>query len=158
LAAEHIPRVERAYIYGGFGPQGWRRLCPCGQFILVNVTMANYGKTPGFLKYIEVGTARVGTLPTRPNYQQPRFVISDLYFPGMTMAEVRPTKAWASIPADGNHAMFQRVHYTDVLGREHFSSSIYRLFISAGTTNHIGDEAIEPDSVYWFTDESQPKE
>jgi hypothetical protein len=63
------------------------------------------------------------------------------------------------IPADGNHAVFQRVHYTDVLGNEHFSGSIYRLFVvSAGERLAIGDEAIEPNSAYWLTDEGHPEQ
>jgi hypothetical protein len=57
-AAEHIPRVERAYIYGGFGPHsGGRRYATDengNDFIVASVTMANYGKTPGFIKTIRV--------------------------------------------------------------------------------------------------------
>ena len=63
-AAEHIPRVERAYIYGGIGPQqNNRRFDRARGLITVGVTLANYGKTPAFVHYIEVGLARLDELP-----------------------------------------------------------------------------------------------
>jgi hypothetical protein len=158
MAAEHIPRLERAYIYGGFGPQhGGRRhrLEPdLSETILAAVTMANYGKTPGFVTTIKVGTCKLSELPDEPVYQE-EFVISDLYFPGMTTAEVRQTRAEAKIPADGEHVVFQRVFYTDVLGNEHYSGSIYLLFaVPLREGIHIFDEPVRPGSAYWATDDN----
>ena len=57
-SAEHIPKVERAYIYGGFGYRGLEN-----QEIVLQASMANYGKTPGFIETIEVGSATVGAVP-----------------------------------------------------------------------------------------------
>ena len=63
------------------------------------------------------------------------------------------------IPADGNHAVFMRVFYTDVLGREHYSGSVYRMWgeVTPEAQIRIRDEAIVPGSAYWATDESQPQ-
>lgn len=160
-AAEHIPRVERAYIYGGFGPQGDGRRYKIDEdlreYIATAVTMANYGKTPGFVKTISVGNCKLSELPDDPVYRD-EFVISDLYFPGMTMADVRRTLAETIIPASGDYVVFQRVFYTDVLGKEHYSGSIYRLFAVSLTDGiHIFAEPVKPDSAYWATDDDEPK-
>jgi hypothetical protein len=153
-SADHIIRVERAYIYGGFGPQGDRH--KDGDNIRAFVTLANYGRTPGFVKRVEVGSGRLSELPDGPVYTSTA-PVSDLYFPGMTMKEVRVIhRAEVVIPADGHHAVFQRVFYTDVLGKAHYSGSIYRLFIDDGQ-DHVGDEAVMLDSEYWATDETEPK-
>jgi hypothetical protein len=32
------------------------------------------------------------------------------------------------------------------------------LFVTPNSNNHIGDEAIEPDSAYWYTDENMLKQ
>jgi hypothetical protein len=45
VAAEHIPRVERAYIYGGAN----YRLTEQGQPISLVVKVNNFGKTPAFI-------------------------------------------------------------------------------------------------------------
>ncbi len=157
-SSEHIPRAERAYIYGGFGPQhGGRRLILLedgSKCFELSVTMANYGRTPGFIKFIQVGKAKLGELPDEPAFEQ-TFDILDLYFPGMTMADVRRTRARIRVPADGDHAVYQRVFYTDVFGKEHFSGSIYRMYLDGA--DHIADKSIEPNSAYWFTEEDEAK-
>jgi hypothetical protein len=48
IAAEHIPRVERAYIFGGPAPNGTIFDNPPGT-VRVTIGLANYGKTPGIL-------------------------------------------------------------------------------------------------------------
>jgi hypothetical protein len=145
ITAEHIPRIERAYIYGGFGG---RLAVPDGQGgfnIATAVSMANYGKTPGFIRFIEYGSCHLNDLPVRPEYQRST-PISDLYFPEMTMKEVRLTNATLLIPGDGSHAVFQRVHYRDVLGKNHYSGSVYQLFIVRnGTEVSVGDRPLRPE-------------
>ena len=151
IAAEHISRTERGYIYGGFGVRYPVRDNGQEAFLL-RVTMANYGKTPCFITKIKVGKGRIDNLPDEPVFEQ-TFDILDLYFPSMTMGEVRTTKASIFIPTDGKHVAFQRVFYTDVLGKEHFSGSIYRFY---PTIAGIADEPVKPDSAYWCTDETEP--
>jgi len=105
-SADHVATAERPYIFGGFGRRRYEIEPDLSEFFVATVTMANYGRTPGFLKRIEVGTGKLGNLPEDPAYEN-EFIISDLYFPGMTMADVRETRAFARIPADGNHVVFQ---------------------------------------------------
>jgi hypothetical protein len=154
VASEHIPRVERAYIYGGFGRRQLLLNSNGGFDVLSRVTMANYGRTPGFIRYIEVGWCKLSELPDRPTYTD-IFQISDLYFPGMTMNDVRFTRAAVTIPCDGQHAVFQRVHYTDVLGFNRYSGSIYLLFLDLDDKTgllYANDEPVRPDSPYWDRD------
>jgi hypothetical protein len=75
--------------------------------------MANYGRTPGFIKYIRVGTCSPSNIPDDPVYGR-RFPISDLFFPEMKMTDVRGTVAFVTIPASGKHVVFQRVVYEDI--------------------------------------------
>jgi hypothetical protein len=118
--------------------------------IQAQVTMANMGRAPGFIKYIEVGKGSLDEgLPEQPAYSE-KFDILDFYFPEMKMGEVRPTRAWIEIPGDGRHAVFQRVWYTDLSGKLHFSGSIYRLeVVPVGNKVQVIDEPILPDSTYW---------
>jgi hypothetical protein len=66
-AAEHIPRAERAFIHGGVHPDG-RTLVGDGKKIRVRFSMANYGKTPGFIKSVKVGSGQFEGLSNDPNY------------------------------------------------------------------------------------------
>ena len=120
------------------------------------VTMANYGKAPGFIEYIEVGSGSLDKgLPEQPAYSK-RFDILDLYFPDMKMEDVRSTRAVVEIPGDGRHVVFQRVWYTDSVGKRHFSGSIYRLYVSKIDKQlHVFDEPVLPGSAYWDWDKSE---
>ena len=145
---------ERAYIYGGVGTcffdhQNGQRM------IRVCFTMANYGSTAGYLRHIEVGTARLSDLPSEPYYIH-CFGIWDLYFPGMTMRDVQTTRATVIVPDDGNHVVFQRVYYHDVFGVKHFSGSIYKMFVVTDAEGNvgIGNEPIAGGSTYWAWDKN----
>ena len=157
-SANHVSRAERPYIFGGFGKREVATEEDRGEYIAAVVTMANYGRTPGVLKTIKVGTAKLSELPDLPVYQD-EFFISDLFFPGMTMQDVRPTRAHVKIPADGDYAVFQRVFYEDVLGNSHYSGSIHRLYAEMSRGNmSVLDEPIRPGSAYWATDDDKPNE
>jgi hypothetical protein len=151
-AAKHIPRVERAYIYGGFGARGYGFAADGSWVIGARATMANYGKTPGFIRRVAIGVAPINNLRADPVYQH-EIDILDLYFPGMTMQDVRQVGAVVQIPADDSHAVFLRVFYTDVIDdtREHFSGSIYRLFLGEDAEGNIAilDQPVMPGSAYW---------
>jgi hypothetical protein len=138
VAADHIPTVERAYIYGGFGARGYGFAADGSWLIFAVATMANYGKTPGFIRRIAIGHGPVDSLPPDPVYQREVDVL-DLYFPGMTMQDVRRTGVLVQIPANGSHAVFLRVFYTDILDdtREHFSGSVYRLYLGQDAEGNI---------------------
>ena len=77
----------------------------------------------------------------------------------MSMQDLRGVGAAIPIPADGNHAVFVRVFYNDVIDatKEHFSGSIYRLFLGPDGDGDIAiyDEPIFPGSAYWAWDEER---
>jgi hypothetical protein len=147
------------FIYGGFGRRGVRVDEDGGSRIQAQVTMANYGKDPGFIRYIEVGMGSLDEgLPSQPIYTA-KFDILDFYFPEMKMGDVRPTRAWIEIPGDGRHAVFQRVWYTDLSGALHFSGSIYRLeVVSEGEKVQVVDEPILSGSAYWLWDRPEKQQ
>jgi hypothetical protein len=140
---------EQPFIYGGFGRR-FVEIKEDGVQITAQVTMANYGKAPGFIKYIEVGRGNLDDgLPSLPEYLQ-KFDILDLYFPDMKMEDVRPTRAVIDIPGGGRHVVFQRVWYTDLADNLYFSGSIYRLeVVQQGDKTHVIDETILPGTAYW---------
>jgi hypothetical protein len=128
-SAEHIPRAERAYIFGGI--KFWDpvdRNKDGIRCVKINISMANYGKTPGFIRHIETGWCPIDEAVKGDPFYTDCFAISDLYFPTMKMDEVRETRASVTVPADGNYVMFQRVFYDDIFGSPHFSGSAYRFF------------------------------
>ena len=146
----------RAFIYGGFGLRSAYMSADNSTILIrAQVTMANYGKAPGFISYIEVGKGSLEQgLPIDPIYSE-RFDILDLYFPEMRMEEVRPTRAWIEIPGDGRHVVFQRVWYDDMSGKRHFSGSIYRLgIVQTAEKMYVIDEPVLPGSAYWNWDKS----
>jgi hypothetical protein len=120
-------------------------------------TMANYGKAPGFIKHIEVGTGDLRTISRdRPQYDSVAVNISDLYFPQMKMDDVRGTRASVTVPRYGMPVVFQRVHYTDIFGNDHYSGSIHRVFIVPHRGQYlIGDEPVLPGSRYWDWDKEK---
>jgi hypothetical protein len=65
----------------------------------------------------------------------------------MTMNDVRPTPANVTVPADGNHVVFQRVFYDDIFGNGHFSGSAYRLYSDEG--GQIRPEPLRGKPAYW---------
>jgi len=154
-AAEYISRVERAYVHGGFGPQrGGRRVHHGGEMFTVAVTLANYGKTPAHVMFVEVGSAKLSELPAEPNFDF-AVPISDYYFPLMTMGEVRRTAADITVPAHQDWVVFGRVHYRDVLGNRRFSSWAFE-FTSVMTASgwHLAEKLIALNTPYWATSDT----
>lgn len=136
---------ERAYIYGGVGSNTQLST----ETIQVQITMANYGRTPGFVLRIEVVVCHQDDLPDEPDFTGAQvFHINDLYFPDMKMVDRRKTRAIVLIPADGAHVVYQRVHFKDVFKQCHYSGSAYRMFVA---DNKIRDEPIHDPKKekYW---------
>lgn len=145
--------VERAYIYGGVGRQ-WPKAGPDGDIVAVGIciTMANYGRTPGFIKKILVGICKANELPADewPEHLTNIFWENDLYFPQMRMEELRETRAIVTVPIIEEHVIFQRVFFDDVFHRPHFSGSAYRFFKTK--TDSFGHEPVTGKEIYWEWD------
>jgi hypothetical protein len=149
-SAEHIPTAERAYIYGGVGK---RQIISdrngAAVAIGVQITMANYGKTPAFVKCIRFGTCRIDELPDIPVYTEEADV-SDMYFPLMTMDKIRVTRAAVELPLDGTHVVFQRVFFEDIFRKERSSGSVYRMYLDE--QGRVRDEPVAAKLAYWKWD------
>jgi hypothetical protein len=149
-AADHIPNVERAFIHGGVHPKG-RAAINGRRDIRIRFSMANYGKTPGFIKYIKFGSCKLEDLPDDPDYRVWKdHQVLDLYFPQMTMKDVRTDTAEILIPADGKHVVFQRVYYDDVFNKSHSSGSVHRMYLDKKGV--VKDEIVSGKPAYWKWD------
>ncbi len=119
-AAEHIPRTERAYVFGGpgIGPQGR----PNGK-VVIGITMANYGKTPAFLKKISWGVCPETEWP-KTTYD--RVVkIEDVLFP--EMKQPMDTNIRCEMTGDQSLICYGRFDYTDVFGNKLHSGWQHRM-------------------------------
>jgi hypothetical protein len=151
ITAAHIPTVERAFIHGGVHPDG-RSVVRDGEKIVsirVRFSMANYGKTPGFIKSVKVGRGKLSGLSDDPIYFDD-IPVSDLYFPMMTMSDLRyPDDVEITVPADGEHVVFQRVFYTDIFDKPHSSGSLHLMYIEDGK---VRDRTVSDRLKYWKRD------
>jgi hypothetical protein len=120
-SAEHIPRVERAYIRGG---TGWQRRIDAGAQMFV--TMNNYGKTPAFIGTITVSTCREDDLPAVPQYETG-------VFRGYVLAtNTDHEKAFCSDVSciwdlQSGQVVFGRIWYRDIFDDCHSSGFILHL-------------------------------
>jgi len=107
LSADHIPRVERAYLSGG-GGKGQR-----GEF---EVHVNNFGKTPAELIRMEFGFCEADDIPPVPKYTVSRFFQdaikpsdSSRYLEGMDVP----------IPANlKKPVIYGRYYYRDIFTRD----------------------------------------
>jgi hypothetical protein len=152
IAAEHIPTVERAFIHGGVHPNGRSVIRdeagkPIG--IKVKFSMANYGKTPGFITSVKIGRGKLSELGDDPIYSKD-IPVSDLYFPMMTMNDLRyPDDVEITVPADGEHVVFQRVFYYDIFDKPHSSGSLHVMYIEG---SEVRDRTVSDKPNYWKRD------
>jgi hypothetical protein len=154
--AKHIPRAERAYIYGGVGIKFLVARDDFDVDLGVEITLANYGRTPGFVKHIRWGVGDLATISGVPQYNPIPCNVSDLYFPEMKMHEVRPSGLRITFSRYGNPVVFQRTFYDDIFGKEHYSGSIYRVFLEERNGRYfICNEPVRPGSAYWEWDKEE---
>ena len=121
-AAEHIPRVERAYIFAdvffknvGFG----------GISTGVVISISNYGKTPGDV--YKIAFDFVAAIPPVPDYR------GDLAFDIRLKAGVENemTKIYRTFDQiKGKPIAYGRIYYRDIFGDEHSSGFIRRIMSS----------------------------
>ena len=110
-AAEHIPRVERAYVSGGAGfptqklPAGGTQI----DFSKLQVTINNYGKTPAFIGTVAIAVCNESELASPPPW-------ADMKWEGYVLPA--PTKSY---PSDvtcqrAKKIVFGRIWYRDIFG------------------------------------------
>lgn len=151
-SAEHIPKVERAYLSGGgtgrvFGPEGSDNPAALFEF-----QVNNFGKTPGELREIRYGFLPMPTYendfraPEPPPYSEKLFW-QDWYRPGIQSRSI-PKHALITIGVPS--VIFARLYYRDIFGAWHSSGFVLQLDHRAGSSPikappSYTDERDEPD-------------
>jgi len=124
-AAEHVPRVERAYISGGGGPP------PNNPGTLFRFDINNFGKTAGNIIEIRWGFFSANAIPAFvPAFQELHFyydwIKPDLWRPGIHLVAVP-----GNIP---NPVIFGRFYYRDVFNKSHSSGFILQIHPNGAST------------------------
>jgi hypothetical protein len=127
VAAEHIPRVERAYVF--LERTLNIRVTPNpggGEVLRVEFAFHNHGKTPAIFRRIEVDIRRVDAYPTRlrdtgASDMPPGLVLSSdettVFFPRVTL--IQPEE-WMSFMRRQPLLLFLgKVEYRDIFGTMH---------------------------------------
>lgn len=132
VAAEHVPRVERAYIAPGAN-------FVQGQNLVVFV-MNNYGKTPAFIGTVTLRVAPEADLPDSPVYIGGQFGghVLPTNPDHMNPFRTNVTCIWNGLPGQ---VVYGRVWYRDIFGACHSSGFI--LHASNGLPAVAGKDA------YW---------
>jgi hypothetical protein len=147
-SADHIPRVERAYLSGGGAPSNLQPIDPQNiragiRHMNFMLDINNYGKTPGELLEFGIGWCEfdeVAQLPTRPNYRW--FFFRDFIRPDTSSRHL----VEIGIPENAriDPVIYGRYGYQDIFGAKHSDG-----FIQRG-----GTPIIPPHSSYTESDPS----
>jgi hypothetical protein len=133
-AAEHIPRVERAYVSGGApGIVGSPHSA---------VTIDNYGKTPAFIGTIWANIVPENELPDTPVYDPPEFgwFGGQMLKPDTSGHLAGVTRLWDVIEG---RVIYGRIWYRDIFKQCHSAGFILRI-LGLGRTI-----AVENRDAYW---------
>jgi hypothetical protein len=134
IAAEHIPRVERAYVSGGA-----TGIKDSPQYFMI--TIDNYGKTPAFIGTIWANIAPENKLPLVPVYEREfarfggQMLKADT--PGHPAEVIGP---WDVVEG---RVIYGRIWYRDIFKNCHSAGFILRI-LGAGQT-----VAVENRDAYW---------
>jgi hypothetical protein len=143
-SADHIPRVERAYIAAG-GPLSKKK----GNFHkCFEIDVANYGKTPAYLNGFTAGFSDKKGLGSPPPYLADDFVrtaFDDVIAPGQTKKAIARIDA---CPLNGTY-VFGRVWYYDVLGEEEHFFSFVLSVSDHQTHSDVSREGVHPEYTRW---------
>ena len=141
IEAEHIPRVERAYVSGGAtGIEGSPE-----HFA---ITVDNYGKTPAFIGTIWANIVPEDELPDTPVYDQPEFG----WFGGQMLkpqTSGHPTvvRLWDVVEG---RVIYGRIWYRDIFKQCHSAGFILRILgpgrtIAVANRDAYWEDRDEPD-------------
>ena len=136
-SAEHIPRVERAYLTGG-GPvrsAGGRRF--------FRIEVENHGKTPAYLCAFDVHFTTLKEAQSGPQEVFPMRLFDDRIKPG---AILKPLD-WIEITRSNDDVIYGAFWYQDLLKREHIFRFILR--IDANDMTRTGVAGVDDSYTYW---------
>jgi hypothetical protein len=130
IAAEHIPRVERAYVSGGarWTDESATRLC---------ITINNYGKTPAFIGTVTIDAAKADVpLPKKPVSAGKGEFLGYVLQPNITVE----SSITCVCTADGR-VVYGRIYYRDIFSKCHSSGFALRAL--------SGMPAAQVPDAYW---------
>ena len=140
IAAEHIPRVERAYLHGGGEPIGedpWNEDSFVKNFPTFRLDINNHGKTPGELLEFGIGWCKISeldSLPPLPKYKW--YYYRDFVQSGVPRS-IKDIKMPSDIPMRDT-VIFGRFGYRDIFEEPH----------SNGFVQHGGNPIKPPHESY----------
>jgi hypothetical protein len=142
-SAEHIPRVERAYVSGGALVEleitGSQLVPGVGSTAVTHprwllITVDNYGKTPAYVSHIAYSICAAEELPEPVNlardYERSKMLVNFNVGPGT--AGMRTNQRREFSQAAGK-IVYGRFYYTDIFGDQHSSGFILRVTPSGDT-------------------------
>jgi hypothetical protein len=139
--ADHIPRVERAYVSGGAtGVEGSPQ-----EFA---VTLDNYGKTPAFIGTIWANIVPENELPDTPVYAPPEFGrFGGQMLKPDTSGHPVVIRQWDVI---GGRVIYGRIWYRDIFKQCHSAGFILRILgpgrtIAVANRDAYWEDRPEPD-------------
>jgi hypothetical protein len=121
IAADHIPRVERAYVHGGPGKADIVKSAAVPT-ILVMITVNNYGKTPAFVNYICWDVHPLGAAPAAPDFTKNRKLV-DMFIKSDVIYETSVVLTFTA-PS----LLYLMIEYEDMFGASHETGLAYRIF------------------------------
>jgi hypothetical protein len=138
-SAEHIPRVERAYLTGG-GPV---RTLPGGQREF-RIEVENHGKTPAYLCAFDVHFSTLMDVREGPQEVFPVRLFDDRIKPG---GHLKPLD-WIPFTRQDADVIYGAFWYQDLLKREHIFRFILRIDRHTDET-HVGIAGVDDSYTYW---------
>jgi hypothetical protein len=148
-SAEHLPRVERAYLSGGGDATPDRTR--------FRFDVNNYGKTPGEILQICWGTCTADNIPSAPPAVYPSNIhFRDWIEPGRRSRNLSAHTRYPPIPT-GDDVFYGRYFYRDIFGQVYSVGFIYRLDVNGApmaieANPGYGDERYECEYETWRAD------
>ena len=136
-SAQHIPRVERAYLTGG-GPAltvGGRRF--------FRIEVENHGKTPAYLCAFDVHFSTLEEVRDGPQEVFPVRLYDDRIKPG---AVLKPLD-WIPFTRPDADVIYGAFWYQDLLKRERIFRFILR--VDQNDQTHVGVSGVDDSYTYW---------
>lgn len=138
IAAEHIPRVERAYIFFDPGQIGVSTEEDGETFTTVTPTITKYGQTPGFLKKIFLEFSAIEPKGAIASYDDDGVWNCDLVID--TKIPINSPLTFCSailVP----HFTFGYIEYLDIFGQTRKSRICFKIFPASGAWEFAGGAA-----------------
>lgn len=146
---ERTPDIERAYISGG----GWLLVKPDGSPVfgedgnrIFAVSVDNYGKTPGDLRWYAFEFCALNKIPMIPKYAREGYTRRREFFDRIGPGTMGRPIDEISYPKSKSEVVYGRHWFVDIWGKEHSSGFI--LHVKGGATGNTVPNILAPSKAY----------